>query len=262
MRKTISLFLLFALFFSCSPEWKLSRQFVHSDLAGKVLILPSDEIYFENNRMDTVDYQLSIDNSILLREIQDSSFLQAYYNQLIEELIALKVNVYLDEMEAFQDSSQGILLNIEQIVIEESAEEQIETSYFSEGTYYKTLDLNRIDLDFWFEISLINRDLKPIIAFDSEYLTDKSEGYFYQNFLSGEVYYEDNITPLAVDDIYQAAKDLGRKHAQMFYDILLNRYIENNYPSDESVKFLMHYNADRKFLEPIYNTEDLFQIIE
>ncbi len=262
MRKITSLLLLSILFFSCSPEWKLSRQFVKSESAGKVLILPTDEIFLQNNKLDSLDYQTAIENSVFLHDFQDSTFLQAYYNQLIDELIRLKVDVYLDDMEAFKDTTTGILLNIAQIMVEESSEEFLETSQYSNGKYYKNLDLNRIDFNFWFEFSYINNEAKPVLAFDNDYIIDKSDGYFYQNFLSGEVYYEEKIIPLEPNDIYEAAGHIAIKHAQMFYDILLNRYIENNYPPNNKVEFLMHYNAERKFLEPVYDKEGLFQILE
>lgn len=262
MRKIIPFFIGVILFLSCSPEWKLGRQFVKSDVAGKVLILPSNEVYWTNLRMDSADYQESIDYSYLLKDIQDSSFLQAYYNQLIGELTRLKIHVYLDDIEAFQDTSQGILINIAQIVVEESDEEYVEEYRTDNGTYSKIMQLTRMDMNFWFEFSFIDSKDNPIIAFDTEYLTDESDGYFYQKFLTGEVYYEKKIIPLMPDDIYLAAENLGKKHAQMFYDILLNLYIQNNYPAKHQVDFLMHYNAKRSFLEPKYDTIGLFQILK
>jgi hypothetical protein len=240
----------------------LSRQFVKSESAGKVLIFPTSEIYLKNNNLDSIDYQTSIDNSIYLKDFQDSTFLQVYYNQLIDEFIRLKVEVYIDEMEVFKDTTPSVLLNVAQIMLEESTEESVETSRYNEGTYYKALELNRIDFNFWFEFSYINKKEKPVVAFDTDHLTDKSDGYFYQNFLSGEVFYEEKVIPLEMNEIYETAGFLASKHAQMIYDILLNRYIEDNYPSDDKVNFLMHYNAEREFLEPIYGKKELFQIIE
>ena len=249
-------------FLSCTPEWKLARKFKNNERVAKVLILPADELILENLNYQSADYHTSIDSSALLKLIEEPDFLEYYYNSLINELDRLKINVYLEQTEVLQDTLPGMLINVAQILLEESNEKFNAEAIFSGVTHTQTLYQNCVDFHYWFEVSHIDKPDDLQILYDTEYLCDTVEGYFYQKFWTGKVLFEKEIKPVDVEDIYDKAKKTGVKHARMFFDILMNRYIEDHYPKNKQPDFLLHYNAEREFLEPLNPETDLFEVIE
>ncbi len=149
-----------------------------------------------------------------------------------------------------------------QIVLEESLKEYELSDYFSDGTYYQTEKRNTFHFDYWFEVSLINGNDSAAVLYDTQTITDISMSYFFQKFLSGEVYFKEQIIPLTKNDIIEELSLLGKRHARMIYDLMLNKYIEKHYPPEKEVKFLLHYNPDKKYVEPVYQEDELFQVLD
>ncbi len=252
MKKILPFLLLLALFSGCSPEWKLGREFVKKQEAVNVVLLPTDEVFREISN-----------EKRLLDSIPDSVILDTYYNSLIDELVSLNCNVYLDQMgETLFDTTPGLILHVAQIVLEESVKEYELREDFSDGTYYQTENRNTVDFDYWFEVSLINDSDSSSVLYDTQSITDVSMSYFYQRFFTGQILFKEQIIPLTVDDIVRELSLLGKRHAQMVYDLMLNKYIEKHYPPGKEVKFLLHYNADKKYVEPVYQEDELFQVLD
>jgi hypothetical protein len=258
MKKNLYILIAFFLFASCSTEWRLGNRFVKSNNAGMIFLFTSNEIFKEYSTWDKTN-----DSLLLLNEMPDSSFLNSYYNSLIEGLLQLNFKVCLDDIETsrLSDTLPNIVLNVAQISLEEYNKEYEESEEFYEGTYYKTINLKTLDLNFWFELSIFNQEEKPVLCFDSQSISDISNGYFYQKFLTGEVIYEEEIIPLKVEDVINRAKLLGKRHATMIYDLLLNTYIQNNYPNNKTPGYLLHFNPESRFLEPLDEENDVFQIL-
>ena len=193
-----------------------------------------------------------IANAIFLKNISDSVFLDKFTNSLIMELEALRINVY---NESFADSflyiqSEAYILNIAQILLEEHYNRHEDKEVFGEYEYFKTVDLQAITYNFWFEFTKLNDGSRePELFYVSETINDLVSGYFVENPFTGSVKYKYSISEIDLDIIYEYAEILGQRYAGYLFDYLMNNFIFENWNVQREPAWWMHYKRYNKTLD-------------
>ena len=122
---------------------------------------------------------------------------------------------------------------------------------YGELTYYKSLDLDAVTFNFWFELSLLNDASENThLFFADETIHDVVDGYFSQNLISGDVKYKYHISELDTSIIYQYSGVYGSRYAGYVFDFLMNRYIREHWSSPSRQPYYMRYNRSNKTLDP------------
>ncbi len=262
------------LFSSCSYDRKLARQFVESNPDISILVIPVNEIIKINLKRDELgDDTTDMDwwqidsalmaNSLFLKDISDSIFLETYYNSFFDELDKLHIKTYTEEyIDSFLFiNSPAFLLNIAQIEVDEYIKEFRDSEEFNDFVYSKTLPLNAISVSTWFEISRLNNDKDSRrVFFAEDEISDNAYGYFSENLFTGQVSYKYFIREMELGDIYRKLEDLGAKYAGYVFDYIMNSYISRNFPPDRKRKYYMHYKRSLNSFEPAY--ENRFILVE
>lgn len=246
---------------SCAPEWKLAKDYVATNPEPDIMILPVNYIFKSNLKKEEIEdpekldeYELDsalFENSIFLKKISDSAFLEIYINSMIDEFDKLGFNVYtegaLDTFLFFK--SNAFILNMAQLEIEEYYTTHEDKDEFGEYIYHKELDLNTLNINFWLELSKLNSSGRRVF-FDSKEIADDAYGYFTENIFTGEVNYKYFLREMTLDDVYQYCEYLGARHASYTFDYLMNNYITKKFPSNKKRKYYMHYDRRTRTFDP------------
>ena len=228
---------------ACSPERKLARNYVKQHTGNGVMIIPLNELYKDNlsiNFDTAVKYSPEQFDSIAwvqscyIKNLSDSIFLTIFINSLIDKLSSDGYDVYVDESSDVFLSlpDPKWIIQIEQLQLNEEYSIESNEMYsaetgepFSEG--YRA---NQVSLSSWIEASRANADNKQVL-----YL----EGYVQDNFrrevdfdiMEGSVGLELQRDSVGMDEVYQMAHYLGKKHAELLFDYFMNDYIRENLPA-------------------------------
>ncbi len=270
----ITLLIVIQILTSCSYDRKLARQFIESKPDISLLVIPTNDIIRINMKDDNLgddtvgmeEWQIDsllLANSLFLKNISDSVFLETYYNSFFEELEKLNIKVYTeDQTDSFLFmKSPAYLLNIAQIEIDEYIKEFKDSETFDDFVYSKTLPLNAVSINTWFEISRLNKVKSARrVFFAEDEVSDNAYGYFSENLFSGQVSYKYFLREMETDDIYRKCDELGEKYAGYIFDYIMNSYISANFPADRKRKYYMHYKRSINSLEPAY--ENRFILME
>ena len=268
--------LLFVILFitSCSYDRKLAKQFVESNPDISILVIPTNDIFKVNMKRDELgDDTLDMDEwqidsmlmakSLFLKDISDSIFLESYYNSFFDELDKLHIKTYTED---YVDSflfikSPAFLLNIAQIEVDEYIKEFSDSEDYNDFVYTKTLPLNAVSINTWFEISRLNNNKgSRRVFFAEDEVSDNAYGYFSENLFTGQVSYKYFLREMELEDIYRKCEDLGEKYAGYVFDYIMNSYISRNFPADRKRKYYMHYKRSINSFEPAY--DDRFILME
>jgi hypothetical protein len=251
---------------SCYPEWRLARSYIDSDPEVSILVLPTNYIFKKNLKVDELEQSSGLSdaqldsalmaNSIFLQNISDSIFLENFVNSMIDEFMKLGYKVYTEQMlDSFLFVKPGAyILNIAQIELEEHYNVHEDKQEFDDYIYFKSVDLDAISYNFWFEMSAVNNDAEEHkLFYASETINDVVYGYFTENMFTGDIKYKYNVDEIDVDIIYQYSAYFGRRFAGYTYDYLMNRYIEEHWPPDKNLRFYMQYKRENNTLDPTIN---------
>ncbi len=259
---------------SCSYDRKLAKQFVESNPDISILVMPTNDIFKVNMKLDELgDDTVGMDewqidsalmaNSKFLKDISDSIFLEAYYNSFFEELGRLNIKTFNEE---YIDSflfikSPAFLLNIAQIEVDEYIKDFKDSQEYDDFVYTKTLPLNAVSINTWFEISRLNNNKgSRRVFFVEDDVSDNAYGYFSENLFTGQISYKYFLREIEVEDIYRKCEELGEQYAGYVFDYIMNSYISRNFPSDRKRKYYMHYKRSINSYEPAY--ENRFILME
>jgi hypothetical protein len=262
------------MFSSCSYDRKLAKQFVESNPDISILVMPTNDIFKVNMKRDELgDDTVGMDewqidsalmaNSKFLKDISDSIFLEAYYNSFFEELERLNIKTFNED---YIDSflfikSPAFLLNIAQIEVDEYIKDFKDSQEYDDFVYTKTLPLNAVSINTWFEISRLNNNKgSRRVFFTEDNVSDNAYGYFSENLFTGQISYKYFLREIEVEDIYRKCEELGEKYAGYVFDYIMNSYISRNFPSDRKRKYYMHYKRSINSYEPAY--ENRFILME
>ena len=248
---------------SCYPEYKLARTFIKSDKDISIMVLPTYFVFKENLKTAEIDGlkdlsdeeadSVLLSNSIFLKDISDSIFLEKFTNSMLVELENLGIKVY---NESFSDSflyiqSPAYILNIAQILVEEHYNPHQDKEVIGEYEYFKTIDQNALTFNFWFELTELNDEYQePLLFFTDETINDLVIGYFLENPFTGEVKYKYSISEMDLDIVYEYCEILGQRYAGYTFDYLMNKFIIENWDVSRDPYFFMHYKRYNKTLDP------------
>lgn len=246
---------------SCSPEWKLAKEYVATNPEPDIMILPVDYIFKSNLKKEEIkgsykmdEYELDSalwENSIFLKQISDSAFLEIYINSMIEEFDKLGFQVFTESsLDTFLFlKSNAFMLNMAQLEIEEFYTTHEDKDEFGDYVYHKELYLNTLNINFWLELSHLNSNGRRVF-FDSKEIADDAYGYFTENVFTGEVNYKYFLREMTLEDVYQYCEYLGARHASYTFDYLMNNYITKNFPANKKRKYYMHYDRRTRTFDP------------
>lgn len=240
----------------------MARSFVEPEVKLSVLVLPVDYLFKVNHKRDTLtgydNMSEAVMDSILMEEsdflkyISDSVFLERYINSFIKRLEEFGVQVYTEEFtdEFLFIQELAYTVNIAQLEIEEYYLEKEESQEISGLVYYKTMYLDAVTINSWFEVTQMNpvRQGREVL-FASYELSDYLDGYFSENIFTGKVTYKYLLRELETEDIHEYAGHLGALYADYTFDYILNEYITDNYPPGKKRRFYMHYNPKSRSFE-------------
>ncbi len=258
---------------SCYPEYKLAKSFIESKPDVSILILPGDYVFKKNLKKENIGDTIGMTsweidsarmtNSLFLKDISDSIFLETFINSMFIEFEKLGFTVYtenyLDTFLFFQ--KPAYILNIAQLEIEEYKKKFEDKGEVNGYVYHKSFDVDAVNFNSWFEISTLNTEKGGRkLFFASETIADIIHGYFTESLATGEIKYKYQTVNIDVDIIYRYAERLGQKYAGYTFDYIMNNYIANNYPSGSKRKYYMHYNRLNNTLDP--TTDDRFELME
>ncbi|MCB0804703.1 MAG: hypothetical protein KDC05_02840 [Bacteroidales bacterium] len=267
--KLTSLLILILLLSACYPEWKLAKSYIDSKPEISIMVLPVNYVFKENLKSNEVKLNKDISdsekdsvllaNSLFLKDVSDSVFLETFINNMITEFQELGFTVTthtsLDSFLFIQ--SPAYILNIGQILLEEHYVQHEDEEEYGDLTYYKNLDLNAVTFNFWFELSHLNEENeKTHLFFADETIHDVVDGYFSQNLITGDVKYKYHISELDTAIIYRYSGVYGTRYAGYIFDYLMNRYIREHWSSSGRQPYYMRYNRSNNTLDPA--SEEVF----
>lgn len=252
---------------SCSLERKVAREYIEKDHSRSLLVIPPSFIFkvsLKEWQLDSAEMladseidSLLFENSLYLKYIDDSIFLDYYISNYIAEMEGYGFEVYVeDSLSAFlTGKNNAFIVNMAQLELEEYVMPIKEEEEFGGYIYYEVIDLNAVNLNSWFEISRVNGNENVELFFSSMYATDGLDGLFKYNYFTGEVQFQYEIDTLTLDAIYRLGALAGYTYAGYTFDYLLNSYIdkrmqeEGRYRSD----VFYHYNRQQRYLTPANN---------
>ncbi len=262
----LSFLVLLAALTSCYPEWRLARSYIDSAPEVSILILPANYVFKKNLKVEELDDTTSMSgealdsalmaNSVFLRELSDSIFLEAFVNSMIEEFLRLGYDVYTENMlDSFLFAKgPAWFLNIAQVELEEHYSVHEDKQEFGDYVYYKNVDLNALSYNFWFEMSELNNESESHkLFYASQTINDVVFGYFTENMFTGDIKYKYDVDEIDLDIIYRYAAYFGRRYAGYTFDFLMNRYVEENWQADRTLRYYMQYKRENNTLDPTIN---------
>ncbi len=277
-QKNFSYLLLFALSVlilttpSCLPERKLAMQFAGNPAGISVLVFPPDYFYKFNHKGESIPGFDSLNNaqqdsalwvnSRYTQYLNDSILLEKYINHFIDELRALGFSVYLpSSMDSFiKEMPQSYIVNLAQIQLDEYHYPLEDEQEFDDTLYYKSFDLNAVDFSTWLELNKAGTArVKKTMLYSSHTIYDDFTGQFIVDPWTRNVRYKYHIDTLKVNEIYDMAAYLGKKHASYLFDYFLNQYVATRLPEGENMCFYYHYDRRRNYVTPV--EDDRFQIL-
>lgn len=270
--KGLFIILMASILGSCSLERDLSKTFLEKRTSISILLIKPDVVFKTNNKiweiknfdqMSNNSQESALwENSLFLKQIDDSMFFDKYFTALSTQLKYLNINVYgLDQITEFM-SQPGTLyqVSVAQIEIEEDVfPYHVEETFDDSVVYFEDFSLNTISVNNWYEIHKLN-DTQAVnnLLYASHYLMDQIEGQFAENVFTGEVKYNYNLFPMEMNSIYSFAELLGAKYAGYIFDYLINEYVFRNFPENQRPGVYMHYDLDYHNLTPAGNDRFIF----
>jgi len=247
---------------SCSPERKIAKEYIANDSTRSVLVIQPEYIYKTSLKDWEIDSAKQLDeqtldsllweNSLYLKYLDDSLFLNYYLGNYLAEMEAFGFRVYGEDslMSFLSGNTNAFIVNIAQLELEEYVMPIKEEEQFGEYIYYEVIDLNAINLNSWFEVSRVNEEEDKAMFFASHYLTDELEGFFKHYYFTGEVQFQYDIDTMLVDEIYKLAALTGHLYAGYTFDYLLNKYIDKRMEEDglNRSNVYYHYNRQKRYL--------------
>ena len=251
---------------SCSLERKVAQSFVKNEKERSLLLFFPSEMIKTNLKAEQFklldSLALARNDSILpgkslyLDELNDSVFLAQCKKSLIRELKLYGFRVYeiseIDDFIALKDSSY--VLDLAQLEIEEGIYKVSSDEFMDVGYYTTDISINSINLNAWFEL---NRNQMPNerypVLYASYYIHDEVIGNLIRQPKFSTPKFRYKTDSIDMEDIYKLAEFAGKKYAVNFYDYILNLYIQDHIPKDQTPVYYYHYHRNGKTLQTFYN---------
>lgn len=168
-------------------------------------------------------------NTIFLDSINDSLFISDYIRYLETRLKSYGLKVFTqDSMGAFlSESGMKFIVHFFQCEMEEFIDmKRFDFAFEVEGkNTERELLVNAVNLNNWFEITMLNTNHSKDTVFSSETMSDVIDGSFVYYYLSGDVDFNYNYYSLTADDIAGIPSEAGRINGSYLFDYFMNAYI-------------------------------------
>lgn len=247
-------------FSSCSIERKLGREFLKQHKNQSILISPADILYRYNSGayVDTLKYRtlrdqdsVAYEQSVFLRYVSDSVFLENFTNSLIRELSRLGYDVMLDASSDvfFSRPNPSWIVRLAQLQLEENY--SIEYLYNDPEDEYRPVPnkLYNLTLNAWVETNPVNsHNTRKQLLYASMGISESVRPVMNFSIFSGEFVLNYSFDHIGLDDIYKMAFKSGKIHAQLLFDYFLNDYIRKNMPPGSSPRQTLHFDAGNRIL--------------
>ncbi len=257
-KKTLVIVTALLILISCSPVRKVAKTYVDDTPGLTLLVLKPAFIYktslkdyeiegvdtMSEDELDSVLYY----NSLFLKEIDDSVFIERYVRGYVQELRKLGFDVYRDqEFDTFMSlGKEGYIINLAQISLEEYVYAYTtDAMIMQEVVSVSGIDLNALNIDTWFEFNSVNlEESESKVFYVSDYIFDDLNGRFIAHLFSAEVKYEFTVDTIMIDTLYSYMWEMGAIYAGYTNDYFLNKHIRKLLPETGQQDMYFHY--DRK----------------
>jgi hypothetical protein len=256
----LSIFVLSAigLMMSCSPEYKLAKNYIKQNPKGSILLMRPDFVYKSNMMRFDLSDKMSDDEkdsvafyrSSFVQYINDSAFLDEYISSFVDRLLAGGFDVYAQEyIDSFMISgSPAYIVNLAQLQLDESRDTTYEATGESddEGNFvYQDIQINTVHLNSWIELTELNADSGKVkkVFYASSLARDGISSRL--NIVPpGELRMTYKIDSLEMNDLYDLAAKSGRTYGNYLYDYFMNEYIHKSIPPWVQPQKYLHYDLD------------------
>lgn len=257
---------------SCSPERNLARDYVKNHKGNAVMIVPLYELYKDNLSIsfDTaVKYSPGQFDSIAwvqscyIKYVSDSIYLTKFTNSMINKLTADGYDVYVDgSSDVFLSlPDPKWVVQIAQLQLNEKHNLNFYEIYSVETgePFIDGLRINQISLSSWLEVSRANTENKQVLYLDGYIQDDIRRGVNFE-LMEGNVSLEQIRDSITVNDVYNMAFDMGKKHAEMLFDYFMNDYIRENLPA--GIVNRQYFRFDRKSKSVKKGLKEKFEVVK
>ena len=275
IRFILLLIVVSGLFYACSPEKKIAKEFVYNGGKRYALVIPPDYIFKYNRKewlLDSIKENLTPDQkdsvlwelSTLVKDIDDSIYILKFIRGYDYKLAEFGFDVFSPKYTGvfMEKDSNAYVINIPQIEMEETIYPYKDETVIGGYTYFHQHYLNALDVSTWFEISKVNDTAENKVLFANNILTDDLESTFEYDDLTDQVKYFYKIDTLTVNDVYKLAVLLGKRYAQYTYDYLMNKYILEHKKEGDTLMYYWHYDVNKDKFYQIWDEENKFIPVE
>ena len=207
-------------------ERKIANDFLNIKDSLSVLIIPPDYIYKTNAKTreienfddlsERVQDSILYDNSLFIKDVDDSIFFEKYFSGLQNGLINLGFRIFSQDQIVDFMSARGIAFQV--AVVQFELEEDIypyraEEIFDDTVAYYEDFNLNTVNVNNWYEITKLNDPLAiNNLLYASHFVVDELEGRFPAgdaNLSTSSLYYDALISAAYL------GKELNKPTAQL-----------------------------------------------
>lgn len=248
---------------SCSTEKQIAAR-IRPKVAERAILLMNTDILFKKNlntdsiqgfKKMTSEVQDSalFASSHFIKNINDTMLLNRYSDQLKNELKQLGFKVFVEtEIDSFfRQQCPAFILNLAQSEVEEYLFPVTENEVYDDSLMYrKRVVLHGVNLNNWFEMSVVNKDEALKVFFSSHSAKDFMKGGFQRHPLTLEVVYRYTVRNINDDDVLGLAEFSGKKDAGYVFDFFLNQDLLKALPANTKIKTYWHYDRLKNKLKP------------
>jgi len=241
---------------SCSVDRQLAHQYIESPKPNIVIQQP-DFIYmlaYNPIKEDTSGlkrYQkdsISFYHSTFLANLEEKKVKESFFSSFEKQFKEYGFNVI--PKSSINDTVQTLIISVPQMEMNEYKKTHVDKENLGNKEYYKSFDLNAIQLNTWISLYTSKSDNKRTY-FLNDSITDIVDGYFYYDFRSKKVKYRYSSYDIKTKDIYHFMSDMGTLYAQYVYNYYLNRFVDLHRTSSNKRLYIFHYDVNRDKLDEI-----------
>lgn len=254
------IFLFTVLLASCSVERKLGKEYLKRYHTQSVMLIPANFLYRYNSGavVDTLAYKspeiqdsIAFEQSVFLKNISDSLFLERFTNSLINGLSQQGYDVILDASADifFSRPHPAWIIDLKQLQLEENY--SIAYLYTDTENEYRQVPykLFSVSLNAWIETSPVNNsETRKQLLFAGMGIEESVKTVYNFSLFTGEFLPSYSFDPIRLNDVYRMASRSGQIHAQMLFDYFINDYIRRNMPKGSAARTTLHYNPKSRSL--------------
>lgn len=257
---------------ACSTERKLANDFLKHRDSLSVMIIEPDYLFKTSLNQPAIEgfdalsaeaqQQLLYDSSLFLQHITDSVLIQNYITSMMQTLERYGVKAMNQQQlpDFLTTNGDAWQVSLVQLELEESLMPYRAQEIFDDSiVYFEDFELQKAGLNSWFEIVKVNDHQESSgVLYANHYFTDELDGRFADNIFTGEVTFRYNLFPLESEDIYTLASEAGTTYAGYIFDYLMNYYILQNLPPNQTLRSWLHYDHDSRMLYPAGDQRFIF----